>query len=307
MSNGRALSTTVETTSNTATTSAYKDFLALIKIGIVNSNMITVFTGLFMAMQVNQLHFLHNIDILIFTLLGSGLIIAGSAALNNLIDRDIDPVMSRTKSRPTVTGRFKAPAVLSLAISFLVIGEVLLFSASTAAGLWGLAGVFSYVVLYSMWSKRKHVSNTVVGSLSGAIPPLIGWAAVEPSLGAGAWALFLIMFIWQPPHFYALAMRRTEEYRAANIPMLPVVKGFARTKKSMLGWVVLLLPLPLLLHELGIGFMLLATVLNLGWLYLAAKGFKAKDDIKWATGMFVYSLNYMTILFVSIIIFSLFV
>lgn len=307
MSNGRVLSTTVETTSNTATTSTFKDFLALIKIGIVNSNMITVFTGLFMAMQVNQLHFLHNIDILIFTLLGSGLIIAGSAALNNLIDRDIDPVMSRTKSRPTVTGRFKAPAVLSLAISFLVIGEVLLFSASTAAGLWGLAGVFSYVVLYSMWSKRKHVINTVVGSLSGAIPPLIGWAAVEPSLGAGAWALFLIMFIWQPPHFYALAMRRTEEYRAANIPMLPVVKGFLRTKKSMLGWVILLLPLPVLLHELGVGFMLLATALNLGWLYLAAKGFKTKDDIKWATGMFVYSLNYMTILFVSIIIFSLFV
>lgn len=307
MSNGRALSTAVETTSDTATTSTLKDFLALIKIGIVNSNMITVFTGLFMAMQINGLHFLQHIDILIFTLGGSGLIIAGSAALNNLIDRDIDPVMSRTKSRPTVTGRFKAPAVLALAISFILIGEVLLFSASPAAGVWGLAGVFSYVVLYSMWSKRKYVSNTVVGSISGAIPPLIGWAAVEPSLGAGAWALFLIMFIWQPPHFYALAMRRTEEYRAANIPMLPVVKGFQRTKKSMLVWVLFLLPLPILLHELGIAFMILATVLNIGWLYLAGKGFKAKDDIKWATGMFVYSLNYMTILFVSIIIFSLFV
>lgn len=307
MSNGRALSTTVETTSDTATTPILKDFLALIKIGIVNSNMITVFTGLFLAMQVNGLHFLQNIDLLIFAMGGSGLIIAGSAALNNLIDRDIDPVMSRTKSRPTVTGRFKAPAVLTLAISFIVIGEVLLFSASPAAGFWGLAGVFSYVVLYSMWSKRKYVSNTVVGSLSGAIPPLIGWAAIEPSLGAGAWALFLIMFIWQPPHFYALAMRRTEEYRAANIPMLPVVKGFKRTKKSMLVWVLLLFPLPILLSELGTTFMILATVLNFGWLYLAIKGFKVKDDIKWATGMFVYSLNYMTILFVSIIIFALFV
>uniref|UniRef100_UPI001CCC8CFB UbiA family prenyltransferase n=1 Tax=Escherichia coli TaxID=562 RepID=UPI001CCC8CFB len=98
--------------------------------------------------------------------------------------------------------------------------------------------VFSYVVLYSMWSKRKYVSNTVVGSISGAIPPLIVWAAVEPSLGMGAWALFLIMFAWQPPHFYALAMRRTEEYRAAGIPMLPVVKGFERTKKSIFGWVL---------------------------------------------------------------------
>ena len=307
MSNGRAISASVDSKTDSGATTVYQDFMALIKIGIVNSNMITVFTGFFFAMQLSSMKFLANLDLLIFVLLGSGLIVAGSAALNNLIDRDIDPVMTRTKARPTVTGRFNASAVLALALAFIIIGEVLLFSTSTAAGLWGLAGVFSYVVLYSMWSKRKYVSNTVVGSLSGAIPPLIGWAAVEPSLGAGAWALFLIMFIWQPPHFYALAMRRTEEYRAANIPMLPVVKGFQRTKKSMLGWVLLLFPLPLLLTELGIGFMILATVLNIGWLYLAIRGFKAKDDIKWATGMFVYSLNYMTILFVSIIIFSLFI
>ena len=307
MSNGRAISASVDSKTDSGATTVFQDFLALIKIGIVNSNMITVFTGFFFAMQLSSMKFLANLDLLVFVLLGSGLIVAGSAALNNLIDRDIDPVMSRTKSRPTVTGRFNASAVLALAIAFIVIGEVLLFSTSTAAGLWGLAGVFSYVVLYSMWSKRKHVGNTVVGSISGAIPPLIGWAAVEPSLGAGAWALFLIMFIWQPPHFYALAMRRTEEYRAANIPMLPVVKGFERTKKSMLGWVLLLFPLPLLLTELGIGFIILATVLNIGWLYFAVRGFKAKDDIKWATGMFVYSLNYMTILFVSIIIFSLFI
>ncbi|MCZ2257146.1 heme o synthase [Sporosarcina sp. G11-34] len=306
MSNSRVLATSVVET-KPMTTSAYKDFLALIKIGIVNSNMITVFTGLFLAMQLSGLSFLQNLDLLFFALGGSGLIIAGSAALNNLIDRDIDPIMSRTKLRPTVTGRFKASSVWALAFTFIVVGEVLLFSASVSAGLWGLAGIFSYVVLYSMWSKRKHVGNTVVGSISGAIPPLIGWAAVEPSLGMGAWALFLIMFIWQPPHFYALAMRRTDEYRAANIPMLPVVKGFARTKKSMLGWVLLLFPLPFLLTELGMGFIILASALNLGWLYLAIRGFKAKDDLKWATGMFVYSLNYMTILFVSIIIFSLFV
>lgn len=307
MSNGRAISASGKMKTDTEATTAFQDFLALIKIGIVNSNMITVFTGFFFAMQLSSMKFLANLDLLIFVLLGSGLIVAGSAALNNLIDRDIDPVMSRTKSRPTVTGRFNATAVLVLALSFIVIGEVLLFATSTVAGLWGLAGVFSYVVLYSMWSKRKHVGNTVVGSISGAIPPLIGWAAVDPSLGTGAWALFLIMFVWQPPHFYALAMRRTEEYRAANIPMLPVVKGFERTKKSMLGWVLLLFPLPFLLTDLGIGFLILATVLNIGWLYIAVKGFKVKDDIKWATGMFVYSLNYMTILFVSIIIFSLFI
>ncbi|ARJ39926.1 protoheme IX farnesyltransferase [Sporosarcina sp. P21c] len=305
MSNGRTLSTVADPKVETIT--LWKDFLALIKIGIVNSNLITTFTGLFLAFQFTGKSFLHNFDLLVFAILGTGLIIASSGAMNNLIDRDIDPVMSRTKSRPTVTGRFKAPAVMTLAVTFLVAGEVLLFSASPMAGWLGILGVFAYVVLYSMWSKRKHVSNTVVGSLSGAIPPLIGWAAVDPTLPMGAWALFFIMFIWQPPHFYALAMRRTEEYRAANIPMLPVVKGFERTKKSMLMWVLLLFPLPFLLPQLGTGFIVFATLLNIGWLYLSIKGFKAKEDLKWATGMFVYSLNYMTILFVSMIIFSIFI
>lgn len=284
-----------------------KDFLALIKIGIVNSNLITAFTGLFVAFQFAGINFVHRLDLMIAVLLGTALIIAGSAALNNLIDRDIDPIMSRTKTRPTVTGRFKAPAVLTAALSFIIIGEGLLFSANPTTGWLGLAGVFSYVVLYSMWSKRRHVANTIVGSLSGAIPPLIGWAAVDPSLGLGAWALFLIMFVWQPPHFYALAMKKTEEYRAAGIPMLPVVKGFARTKKSMLAWVVLLFPLPFLLSDLGTAFIILATLLNIGWLALALKGFRAKDDLKWAMSMFIYSLNYMTILFVSMIIFSIFI
>jgi protoheme IX farnesyltransferase len=195
---------------------------------------------------------------------------------------------------------------LSVSLSFLVVGEILLFMASVSAGVWGLAGIISYVVLYTMWSKRKHVSNTIVGSISGAIPPVIGWAAVEPTLGWGALSLFLIMFAWQPPHFYALAMKRTEEYRAAGIPMLPVIKGFAHTKRSMLLWILVLFPLPFLLMELGTWFLVLATALNIGWLVLALKGFKAVDDLKWAKGMFIYSLNYMTIIFVSMIIFSIF-
>ncbi|AIY05970.1 protoheme IX farnesyltransferase [Planococcus sp. PAMC 21323] len=305
MSNGRAMS--ANSHEEPETTTFLKDFLALIKIGIVNSNLITVFTGLWLAFQFSDRHFLNELDILVYTIFGSALIIAGSAAMNNYIDTDIDPLMESKKGRPTVTGRFKPSAVLALAISFIVIGEIFLFSASVSAGVLGIAGVLAYVVLYSMWSKRRHVSNTIVGSISGAIPPLIGWAAVEPTLGTGAWALFLIMFIWQPPHFYALAMKRTEEYRAANIPMLPVIKGFHRTKKSMLAWVVMLFPLPFLLMELGTGFIILATLLNIGWLVLAIRGFKAADDLKWAKTMFIYSLNYMTILFVSMIIFAVFI
>ncbi|MGG0655972.1 heme o synthase [Rummeliibacillus pycnus] len=304
MSNSRVLATSRNSTPDTS--SFVKDFLALIKIGIVNSNLITAFTGLWLAFQFTDRHFLQELDILFYAIVGSAFIIAGSGAMNNYIDQDIDPVMTRTKSRPTVTGRFTPRFVMTVALILLFVGEILLFMASFAAGVWGLAGIISYVILYSMWSKRRFVSNTIVGSISGAIPPVIGWAAVDPTLGSGAFALFCIMFAWQPPHFYALAMKRTEEYRAAKIPMLPVVKGFDRTKKSMLIWVVLLFPLPFLLTKLGLGFIILATALNLGWLILAITGFKAKDDIKWANKMFVYSLNYMTILFVSMIIFSVF-
>lgn len=304
MSNGRSIN--AGTDADPLTTSFVKDFLALIKIGIVNSNLVTTFTGLWLAFQFSNRHFLDEINLMLYTLIGAALIIAGSGAMNNFIDRDIDPFMTRTKSRPTVTGRFKPMAVLSISLTFLVVGEILLFMASVSAGVWGLAGIISYVVLYTMWSKRKHVSNTIVGSISGAIPPVIGWAAVEPSLGWGALALFLIMFVWQPPHFYALAMKRTEEYRAAGIPMLPVIKGFAYTKRSMLLWILVLFPLPFLLMQLGTWFLVLATVLNFGWLALSLKGFKAKDDLKWANGMFIYSLNYMTIMFVSMIIFSIF-
>ncbi|XKH51534.1 heme o synthase [Chryseomicrobium palamuruense] len=305
MSNSTTLATNSEP--GVETTTWMQDFLALIKIGIVNSNLITAFTGMWLAFQLTGRSFLQEFDLVLLTIGGSALIIAGSAAMNNWIDQDIDPIMKRTRKRPTVTGRFSSSLVLTIALTLLVVGEILLFMASTSAGVWGLAGIISYVVLYSMWSKRKHVSNTVVGSISGAIPPLIGWAAIEPVIGWEAWALFLIMFIWQPPHFYALAMKRTEEYRAADIPMLPVVKGFKRTKRSILIWVLALLPVPFLLSSLGTGFLILATALNLGWLWLALKGYRTQDDLKWATKMFVYSLNYMTILFVSIVIFAIFI
>ncbi|MDQ0215201.1 protoheme IX farnesyltransferase [Oikeobacillus pervagus] len=279
-----------------------KDFFALVKIGIVNSNLITTFTGMWLAFTFNEMHFLNQLDIIFLTLVGSSLIIAGSASLNNYIDRDIDPLMERTKSRPTVTGKYSDSKVLIIGISTVVLGTIMLFLTTFMAGIIGLIGVFSYVVVYSMWSKRVHVSNTVVGSVSGAVPPLIGWAAVDPNLDIMAWMLFAIMFIWQPPHFYALAMKRCEEYRSAGIPMLPVVKGFAVTKRHMVLWVTALLPLPFFMTSLGTTFVVLATVLNIGWLALGLYGYKIKDDLKWARLMFVYSLQYLTILFVAMVI-----
>jgi protoheme IX farnesyltransferase len=290
---------------NIEKTSFIKDFLALIKIGIVNSNLITTFTGLWLALHFTGQSFLNNLDIVFFTVVGSSLIIAGSCSINNFIDRDIDPLMERTKGRPTVTGKFLPTKVLILGILLIGLGTLFLMFTNTTAAFIGIIGVFSYIFLYTMWSKRQLVSNTIIGSISGAVPPLIGWAAVDPHLNSVAWSLFLVMFIWQPPHFYALAMRRAEEYRAAGIPMLPVVKGFKTTKKHILVWVAALLPVPFLLTSLGIPFLILATLLNIGWLVLGILGYKIKDDIKWAKLMFVYSLQYLTIIFVAMVIVTL--
>ncbi|OLS41971.1 heme o synthase [Bacillus sp. MRMR6] len=290
---------------NIGKNSVLKDFLALIKIGIVNSNLITTFTGLWLALHFSGQSFLSNLDTVIFTILGSSLIIAGSCSINNYIDRDIDHLMERTKARPTVTGKVVPAKVLTLGIILIALGTMFLLFTTLTATVIGLLGVFSYVVLYTMWSKRQLVSNTIIGSISGAVPPLIGWAAIDGNLDIMAWSLFILMFIWQPPHFYALAMRRVEEYRAAGIPMLPVVKGFKTTKKHIVLWVALLLPTPFLLTSLGIPFLILATILNIGWLALGIYGYKIKDDIKWAKLMFVYSLQYLTIIFVAMVIVTL--
>ncbi|PLT34333.1 heme o synthase [Bacillus sp. V5-8f] len=311
MSNTRALtepglkdSDSTLQTGGSATT-AWKDFMALIKIGIVNSNLITTFTGLWLALHFSGEHFFSNLDTMFFVLAGSSLIVAGSCSLNNYIDRDIDHLMERTKNRPTVTGKANPAKVLALSLALIAIGTIMLAFTNFTAAAIGLFGVFSYVVLYTLVSKRRFVSNTIVGSVSGAVPPLIGWAAIDPDLDLLAWILFLIMFIWQPPHFYAIAMKRCEEYRAAGIPMLPVIKGFKRTKRSMVFWVACLLPIPFFLTSLGTTLVVLATILNIGWLILGISGYRMKDDLKWARLMFVYSLNYMTILYVAMVIVTL--
>ncbi len=288
-----------------------KDFLVLIKVGIVNSNMITAFTGIWLALYFTDQHFFANLDIVLLGVIGIALIIGGAGCLNNYIDRDIDLYMERTKERPTVTGKVNPLKVLYMGLAMVIGGTLMLLAASSPAALLGLFGVFAYVVMYTIWTKRKIVSNTVVGSISGAMPPLIGWAVVDPGLHPVAWGLFLLMFVWQPPHFYALAMKRMEEYRAAGVPMLPVVKGFHVTKVHMLIWVALLLPIPFLLAPIGMPIMVLITLLNIGWLLLSLKGFSFKkkftkeEDLKWANKMFIYSLNYMTISFVSMVIVSL--
>ncbi|WP_373558549.1 heme o synthase [Bacillus sp. FJAT-45350] len=281
---------------------SWKDYLTLAKMGIVTSNLITTFAGLFLAAKYTGVSLSDNLHIVLFALVGAALVMAGGCTLNNFIDRDIDPIMERTKERPSVTGRFQPNQILWVGIIQSALGILLLYLTTPVAGLIGIIGLLVYVVIYTMWLKRTHSLNTIAGSVSGAVPPLIGWAAVDPGLHTFAWVLFFIMFLWQPPHFLALAMKRCEEYRAAGIPMLPVVAGFEITKRQMVVYVAALIPVSLMLYSFGMVYSIIAAILGIGWLILGFAGFKMKDDIKWARLMFVYSLNYLTIIFVLMVI-----
>ncbi|MDX8044897.1 heme o synthase [Gracilibacillus sp. S3-1-1] len=282
----------------------WSELKSLLKVGIINSNTMTAFAGFWLALFYTGSSLNQYWHILLVTLIGTAFVIGGGCVINNYYDRDIDQVMKRTKSRPSVTGTIELSHILIIGISLSVTGVLILMLASTQTALIGAMGWFSYVVLYTMWSKRRYTINTAVGSLSGAIPPLIGWSAVDTNLHAISWVLFLLIFIWQTPHFLAIAMKKVDDYRDADIPMLPVIHGEQMTKRQMLVYIVCLLPIPFILHELGVVFVILGTILNIGWLALGIKGLfvKVKDNARWSNLMFMYSLLYLTVIFLSMII-----
>ncbi|GGJ86987.1 protoheme IX farnesyltransferase 2 [Lentibacillus kapialis] len=278
------------------------DFKSLTKMGIVNSNLMITFAGFWLAIYFTNASFIANWDVFLLTMAGSALVIAGGCMMNNWYDVDIDPVMTRTKGRPTVTGSVSLSHVLVIAVSSTALGLILLMFTTMEAALIAFFGWFVYVVLYTMWSKRKYTLNTAIGSFSGAVPPLIGWAAVDPGLHTVAFVLFLVMFIWQTPHFLALAIKKNKEYKDAGVPMLPAVYGFEITKRQIVVYIVCLLPLPFFMASLGNAFIVMATLLNAGWLAIGISGFFMKNDLKWANMIFIYSLNYLTLLFVMMVV-----
>ncbi|TMW73086.1 heme o synthase [Alteribacter natronophilus] len=285
----------------------WRSYMDISKTGIVKSNLITMFAGLFLAAHYTQTPLSSAPHIVILSMLGAALIIAGGCALNNYVDRDIDDKMIRTDNRPSVTGELTGSQVLWYGLITSAVGTLLLASVNLTTAVIGLSGLVIYVVFYTMWTKRTTTLNTIVGSFAGAVPPLIGWAAIDPGLHPYAWSLFLILFIWQTPHFLALAMRRCEEYRAAGIPMLPVVAGFGVTKRQILFYTAALLPVSLTLFNFGAVYTVTAFVLGAGWLVLGFAGYKKyDDDIKWATHMFLYSLVYLMVLFAVMVIVHMF-
>lgn len=283
----------------------FTDVKLLVKAGVLIANVLPVFTGFWLALYFTGSSLNDHWGLLLLTLIGSTLIMAGALVINNWYDADIDKVMKRTQNRPTVTGHIPLKIVLTIGIAATVLGLVLLLFTTVEAVIYALVGWFTYVVLYTMWSKRKYTLNTVIGSVSGAVTPLIGWAAVEPSLSIVPVMLFLLLFIWQVPHTFAIAIRKCEEYKAAGVPMLPVVYGFEMTKRQIAVYVTCLLPIPFFLTSLGWPFVIISTLLNLVWLVISFRGLFTKNDIEWARFVFLYSVNYIAILFLLMVVVTL--
>jgi len=293
----------VEAAAAPARRATLRDFIQLTKPGIIISNSLATFAGFWIAAQ-------KNIDwlVLLFSLLGTALVMASGTVLNNYLDRDMDTKMTRTRKRALPSGIVKPGTVLWYGIALGGIGLTMLFFGTTElAALCGVFGLLIYVWLYTMWFKRTSVWSTFVGAFSGAMPPVIGYFSIEDYPGSmGALILFLFLFLWQPPHFWALGILRTEDYRAAGFPLLPVVRGVAPTKAAMLRYVVLIVPVSLLLTVYGYTgtiFLIGAAVLGMIWVVMGFLGMRpGSDDEKWAKKMFVFSINYLTLLLLLMVI-----
>lgn len=274
----------------------------LTKPGIVYANLLGMVAGFLLAMK--GAPFTPDLTrLFLFSLIGIALVIAGGTTLNNVVDRDIDGYMERTKNRPIHTGKISVGAATIYGLTLALVGEAILFLfVHPLAATLALIGFFVYVVIYTIWLKRITTLNTVIGGISGAMPTVVGYVTVTGRMDLAAWVLFSILFLWQPPHFLALAMRRFSDYRNACVPMLPVVKGFQETKRQIFYYTLALVPMSLMLFPLraaGLIYLIGAALLGTVYLYKAYRGFKVsgEGERKWATDLFRYSIIYLTVLY----------
>lgn len=238
-------------------------------------------------------------------LIGIGLMAGSAAAFNHLIDRRIDAVMARTYKRPLPSGEINVFNVFAFASAIGVIGFAFLYAWVNPLTAWlTFASLLGYAVIYTMYLKRATPQNIVIAGIAGAMPPLLGWTAVSGELHANAWLLVMIIFIWTPPHFWALAIHRKEDYAKANIPMLPVTHGVEYTKTSILLYTVLLTLvclMPALVGMSGALYWVGATCLSLGFVGYAWK-LKYHPDERTAIETFKFSIYHLMLLFVLLLV-----
>jgi protoheme IX farnesyltransferase len=279
------------------------DYIQLAKPGIIMGNDIPAVAAFFLAARGQAISF----GGLAAMLIGLSLVIASACITNNYLDRGIDAKMARTRKRATATGRVSARQVGVLAAVPLVLGTFVLLLANLLAAVLGLAGWFLYVVVYGV-GKRQSEYGTLIGSLSGAVPPLVGYAAAAGRLDGAALVLFVILVLWQMPHFYAIAIYRAGEYQAAELPVWPLRRGVGDTKNQILGYATAFTLAVLALWALGYtGWLYLVVAAGLAgrWLWLGWQGRTAPSDEAWARRVFGWSLVTMTGLCAAIVVDSL--
>ena len=227
-------------------------------------------------------------------------VIASGCVLNNYIDQDIDPLMERTKNRPLVTGLISNRDAILYAILLGILGFlILLVQTNLLTVSVAFLGFFVYVVVYSLFLKRKSTWGTTLGGIAGAVPPVAGYCAVTNRFDIGAVILFLILFLWQMPHFYAISIYRLKDFSAASIPILPLKKNIPYTKACMLMYIVLFTLasiMPSLFGYTGIIYFIAALGMGIVWFCLGLQGLKIGNDLKWARKMFLFSIINITVL-----------
>ncbi|MET4805467.1 protoheme IX farnesyltransferase [Limibacillus sp. MBR-115] len=278
---------------------AVGDFIALLKPRVMSLVVFTGFAGLLVAP--GSLHPVLAAVAVLCIAVGAG----AAGAINMWYDRDIDAVMKRTQGRPIPQGLVAPDDALAFGITLSIFAVMLMGLAVNwaAATLLAIANLF-YVFVYTIWLKRRTPQNIVIGGAAGAFPPMIGWAAVTGSVSLESIVLFSLIFMWTPPHFWALSLYRAGDYQKAGIPMLPVVAGAAATKRQMLLYTVLLLPLsilPTLLGTAGYLYGAVAAVMGLGFVGLCLRVLREEGE-RAPKQMFAYSILYLFVLFALLIV-----
>ncbi len=277
-----------------------KDFFILSKPVIVALLLVTTYSGLVAGSKAWP-----SASLTFWTLLGGTLAAAGSSALNQYIDRELDKKMQRTSKRPLADGRLTAAEGLSYGLALSLLSYYVMAGfVNLLAALLSLVGIFYYVLFYSVWLKKATVQNIVIGGGAGAIPPMVGWAAATGHLGLAAWILFAIVFMWTPPHFWALAIVRMKDYEKAGVPMMPVVHGEERTRRHILVYTIELIAVTLLLpifNLAGTVYLVSAIVLGGFLLYAAFQVWRVGGN-KVAWTMYRWSSMYLMFIFLALMI-----
>lgn len=278
--------------------------LGLCKLKVVALILLTAVVGMFLAVPAP---YLPDVELVIAASVGISMAAASAAVFNHIVDEQIDLQMSRTNQRPLPQGKVSRNQALVWGVFLGVIGlGILQFFVNTITMILTFISLIGYAVVYTMYLKRATPQNIVIGGAAGAAPPILGWTAISGTQGIEyAFLLFLIVFIWTPPHFWALAIFRVEEYKKVDVPMLPVTHGLAYTRLQILFYTILLFLvtlLPYLSGMSGLIYLLSAVILGLIFLGYAIKIYISPDDNRIAWQTFTFSVNYLMLLFVALLV-----